>query len=326
MLINSLFTSKKNEHAARSKYVTLQVAAMNDSIIRYQYNPTLTDTAGFFDYCIPLTNESSLPVIDSLQKYYDLSLFTFISPLPATRQLFQTNSIFKPHFLQPSHAGPLNINRQSTDWITMIFLVCLLIFAWIQSSFSKRFNQIFRAAAQPHFVNQLEREGNLFKERITLGLGFIYYTTFSIFAFQIFREFFSVPYGMSNLAFTGIIFSGLFLFQLLKSFIVFSTGVIFNTRESARAYQLNTLIFNYITGIALFPITLIAIYWNSTVFLIIGIAIISLLISYCFIRGFLTGLTNKNYSLFYLFLYLCTLEILPLLLIFKAISKLGESI
>jgi hypothetical protein len=295
---------------------------MNDSIIRYQYNPTLTDTAGFFDYCIPLTNESSLPVVDSLQKYYDLSLYTFITPIPPPKQLFQTNSIFRPNYLAPTHSGPLNINRQSTDWITLIFLACLFIFAWIQSSYSKRFNQIFRAAAQPHFVNQLEREGNLFKERITLGLGFIYYTTFSIFAYQLFREYHTIPMGLSNLAFTGIIFVSLFLFQLLKSLTVYSTGVIFNTRESARAYQLNTLIFNYITGIALFPVTLVAIYWNSTSFLIIGIIIISLLISYCFIRGFLTGLTNKNYSLFYLFLYLCTLEILPMLLIYKVLSKM----
>lgn len=226
----------------------------------------LTDTAGFFDYGIPLTNESSLYVVDSFQKYYDLSLYNYITPPPAARQLFQTNSIFNPHYLVPSHSGPLNINRQSTDWITLVFLACLLVFAWIQSSYYKRFNQIFRAAAQPHFVNQLEREGNLFKERITLGLGFIYYSTFSIFIFQVFREFFTIPYGLTSLAFAGIIYASLFLFQLLKSLTVFSTGVIFNTRESARAYQLNTLIFNYITGIMLFPVTLVAIYWNSIAF------------------------------------------------------------
>lgn len=295
---------------------------MNDSIIRYQYNPTLTDTAGFFDYCIPLTNESSLPIIDSLHKYYDLSLYNFITPPPEAKQLFLTNSIFKPHYLEPSHSSDLNINRQSTDWITLVFLVCLFVFAWVQSSYSKRFNQIFRAAAQPHFINQLEREGNLFKERITLGLGFIYYSTFSIFVFQIFREFFIIPYGLSPLAFTGIIFASLLLFQLLKSLTVHSTGIIFNTRESARAYQLNTMIFNYIAGITLFPVSLVALYWNSSSFLIIGMIIVSLLTSYCFIRGFLTGLGNKNYSLFYLFLYLCTLEILPLLLIYKAISKM----
>jgi hypothetical protein len=322
LLIIIPFINKKNEGIAHSKYVILQFQAMNDSIIRYQYNPMLTDTAGFFDYCIPLSNESSLTVVDSLKKYYDFNQYNFVTPTEQANKVLLTNSIFKPHSLKPTHSDPLSINRQSTDWITVIFLACLLIFAWIQSSYSKRFNQIFRAAAQPHFVNQLEREGNLFKERITIGLGFIYYTTFSIFVFQLYRTFFTIPFGLSNLAFAGIIFAGLFLFQLLKSLAVISSGVIFNTRESARSYQLNTLIFNYITGILLFPVTLIAIYWNSTVFLIVGILIASFLISYCFIRGFLTGLSNKNYSLFYLFLYLCTLEILPLLLIYKAISSM----
>jgi len=295
---------------------------MNDSVIRYQFNPLLTDTAGFFDYCIPLTNESQHVVADSLLKYYDNTIFNFITPPPPARQFLQTTSIFTSHNLKSRDTGPLAINRQSTDWLTLIFLVCLFVFAWIQTSYPKRLNQIFRAAAQPHYVNQLEREGNLFSERISLGLGFIYYTMSAIFAFQILREIGSVPAGLSNLIFTGLIFSGLFLFHLFKSVIVYVSGIIFNTRESARLYQLNILIFNHIIGIFLFPMTLVASYWNSIVFLSLGLVFISLLILYRVFRGILTGLNNKSYNLFYLFLYLCTLEILPLLLLYKVISKI----
>jgi hypothetical protein len=171
-------------------------------------------------------------------------------------------------------------------------------------------------------MNQLEREGNLFKERITLGLGFIYYTVTAIFVFLVFREYAEVPAGLSNLAFTGIILAVIFILQMLKSGIVYGAGIIFDTKEVARQYQLNILIFNDIIGITLFPIAITAFYWNSLFLLTTGIVIVSLLLTYQLFRGILTGLENKSYNLFYLFLYLCTLEILPLLLIFKAISKM----
>jgi hypothetical protein len=109
---------------------------------------------------------------------------------------------------------------------------------------------------------------------------------------------------------------------MLKSLLIYTSGIIFKTAESSRAYQLNTLIFNQITGIAIFPFALMAFYWENTTFLIIGVVIVSLLFGYRLFRGILTGLANKNYNLLYLFLYLCTLEILPLLLLVKVVSKM----
>jgi hypothetical protein len=295
---------------------------MNDSIIRYQYNPMLTDTVSFFDLCIPLTNENLHPTADSLQKYYDNSIYNYITPLPPQKQFLETTSVFKPHNLEPKHSEPLAINYQYSNWITIVLLICLFIFAWIQTTSSKRFNQIIRAVVQPHHINQLERDGNIFKERITLGLGLIYYLVTSIFIFLVFTEYNTVPAGMTNIVFTGIVFMGLFVYQFIKSSLIHLSGVIFGTSESARKYQLIILIFNNMIGILLVPVTLIAFYWESAYMLIAGIVIVSLLLSYRVIRGFLTGQDNKSYSLFYLILYLCTLEILPLLLLFKAISKI----
>ena len=282
----------------------------------------LTDTVGFYDYCIPLTNESAPPPADSLKKYYDFSVYNFVTPPPAPKEFAQTTSVFGKHQLMPVHSDPMAINRQSTDWITMLLLVCLLLFAWIQTVSHKRFAQIFKAVLQPHSVNQLEREGNLFRERITLGLGAIYYIVGSVFIFQLFNAFYTLPSEFDSLSFTAVILGALFSYQMLKSLLIYTSGIIFKTAESSRFYQLNTLIFNQITGIVIFPFVIMAFYWENTTFLIIGAVIVSLLFGYRLFRGILTGLANKNYNLLYLFLYLCTLEILPLLLLLKVISKM----
>ena len=282
----------------------------------------LTDTVGFYDYCIPLTNESIPPVADSLKKYYDFSVYNFVTPPPAPKELTETISVFGKHQLLPVHSGPMAIIRQSTDWITILLLVCLLLFAWIQTTSQKRFAQIFKAVMQPHSVNQLEREGNLFRERITLSLGAIYYIVGSVFIFQLFNAFYTLPGEIDNLSFTALILAALFSYQMLKSILIYTSGIIFKTAESSRYYQLNTLIFNQITGIVVFPFSIMALYWENTTFLIIGSVIVSLLFGYRLFRGILTGMANKNYNLLYLFLYLCTLEILPLLLLLKVISKM----
>jgi len=304
------------------KFCIFAAVAMNDSISRFQHNVLVTDTVGFFDYCIPITNENSFPAADSLCKYYDFSVYNYMTPPPEPKQLSLVPSVFSNHLLVPSHQGPLPVKRQPTDWITMLLVICLIIFAWIQTYYSKRFSQIFRAAAQPHFVNQLEREGNLFSERISLGLGFIYYAVFSIFIFQLLSFFNKVPGGMTSFMLTAIIFGSLFAFQMLKSAIVYSSGIIFETRESARFHQLNILIFNHITGVVLFPFSIIALYWENPFFLYAGAVTTFIIIFYGFFRSILSGLDNKNYNLFYLFMYLCTLEILPMLLLLKVISKI----
>ena len=282
----------------------------------------LTDTVGFYDYCIALTNESISPVADSLQKYYDYSVYNFVTPPPVPKEYAETTSVFGKHQLLPVHPGPMAITRQSTDWITILLLVCLLLFAWIQTASRKRFAQIFKAVIQPHSINQLEREGNLFRERITLSLGAIYYIVGSIFIFQLFSAFYTLPADFDNLTFSALILGVLFSYQMLKSILIYISGIIFKTAESSRSYQLNTLLFNQITGIVLFPFAIMAFYWENTSFLIIGSVIISLLFVYRLFRGILTGLANKNYNLLYLFLYLCTLEILPLLLLLKVVSKM----
>ena len=282
----------------------------------------LTDTVGFFDYCVPLTNESQAPIADSLKKYYDFGAYDYITPLPPHKQFTQTVSVFGPHNLAPKHQGPQAIEKQPTDWFTMIFVACLLILAWIQNSYSKRLSQIFQAVAQAHYINQLEREGNLFKERISIGLGFIFYTMSAIFGFLMVRAFAGIPDGIHNFTVAAIIMGGLLSYQLVKSSLIYLSGIIFDTREAARLYQLNIMIFNNVIGITLFPMAVICFYWDNDFVLITGLIIVALLLIYRLYRGILTGLSNKNYNLFYLFLYLCTLEILPLLLLFKVVSKM----
>ncbi len=295
---------------------------MNEHLPRCKVVPHLNDTAGFFDYYVPYTNQSHLPHNDSLRKYYDFSIYDYISARPGVQQLLQGPSIFTGHQLSPSSQGPRLIHKQSIDWITCIIVICLIILAWIQANHSKRLRQIIRSVALPYYVNQLEREGNLYNERISLGLGFIYISSFSLFIYRFldYSPSFFIQFASNQLIFLFIIIS-VIGFMMIKAFFTRLAGAIFKTNEHAHAYRLNALIFNHTTGILLFPVILLIVYFQEQPFMWIALGLISILLTYRFIRSISIGLSNTKFSVFYLILYLCTLEILPLLLLIKVIRQ-----
>jgi hypothetical protein len=168
----------------------------------------------------------------------------------------------------------------------------------------------------------LEREGNLYNERITLGLGFIYFTTVSLIIYQL--NLFYNPGGIfiNNPITYALIFILLVTYNGCKALLIGFSGILFKTTEHTHAYRLNALIFNHSTGMILFPVLLITIYWKFMPFIWITVVIFFIMLIYKFIRSISIGLSNSKFSIFYLILYLCTLEILPVVLLVKIIRQL----
>jgi hypothetical protein len=294
---------------------------MSGHLPRYKVNPSLNDTLGFFDTYVPYTNQSKIPVNDSIRKFCDFSIYDYITPLPKKVSLTPGPSIFTSHELSHSNNGPRPIHKESTDWITFLVIVSLLIIAWIQTNHSKRLKQIIRSVMLPYYVNQLEREGNLYNERITLGLGFIYTSSVSLLIYSFYSANATTSFSLKPYLVFFIIFLGALAFVLFKAFFIFVTGAIFKTEEYAHAYRLNALIFNHATGLLIFPILLLVYYWETSPFLYIALIVFCILLLYRFIRSITIGLSNTKFSVFYLILYLCTLEILPLLLLVKFVRQ-----
>jgi len=295
---------------------------MSQHLPRYKVIPQLTDTAGFFDYSVPYTNQSKHPANDSIKEFYNFSIYDYLSPPPAIVQLKPGPSIFTSHQLSPSPQGPKRIQNQSADWIAILVILCLIIIAWVQTNYSKRLRQIIRSVALPYYVNQLEREGNLYNERITLGLGFIYLTSVSLLLYQFFQLFRITEIALPNFLIYLIIFSSLIGYFVIKTLLIQVTGIIFKTLDQAHSYRLNSLIFNHTTGLFLFPVLLISLYWQLSPFIWIAFGVFSILLIYRFLRSIIIGLSNTKFPVFYLILYLCTLEILPLLLLIKVIRQI----
>jgi hypothetical protein len=269
----------------------------------------------------PYANPLSKPT-DSIFAQLDVNQFFNTVNQSPTLHLFKgkhvhtEKSIFTSNQLHAVNLEPSLRNNLGFNWLTGILILCFIIFTNTHFLYSKRLKQIFNAAFARRYVNQLVREGGLFKERISLGLLFIFFTTATIFIFQGIRYILNINLIHPELTFCAI-FAGFLLFWLFKVTLIRFLGFVFKTDSSSYEYNLTSLIYFEIIGLVLLPLSLLVIYQDPQLFSKIGLLILLIGLLLNLSRGFLVGLHNTKFSLVYLILYLCALEILPLFVVVK---------
>ena len=232
-------------------------------------------------------------------------------------------SFFISHQLKTQDIRPSLFTKYQPDWILGLLLLCFILLAWVQVFYRRRLRQILMAPYSKRFLNQLVRDGDLLTERITLATGVIYLITISLLLYLV-TEFVLLKDAAGLIQgfplFVMIIILVL-CFWILKIGLMRFLAFIFRTRQTTREYILNILIFNILTGIFLLPLLVFAVYLKSVIFLWICMIIIALFFFFRFLRGFLIGISITKFSYVFLFVYLCSLEILPLVLLMKVVLR-----
>ena len=108
---------------------------------------------------------------------------------------------------------------------------------------------------------------------------------------------------------------GVFLFHTIKMFLFKVAGWIFRSAQATSDYVLNFYIFGQISGMVILPIVIFVCYMNNLTIMYLGIVLFAILYLYHLLRGLTITLMNAKISLYYIILYLCTLEILPLVIL-----------
>ena len=79
-----------------------------------------------------------------------------------------------------------------------------------------------------------------------------------------------------------------------------------------------------VTGIILFFPVVMTAYVDAEVYTWVSVVIIFILLTTKILRGILIGLANTDFSILYLFVYLCTLEIAPYILLYKVLTRFAN--
>ncbi|HNQ82427.1 MAG TPA: DUF4271 domain-containing protein [Bacteroidales bacterium] len=216
----------------------------------------------------------------------------------------------------------LDIALNGSNWIFWILLAGFIALTFTRFYHERRLKLLAKSLFKHSAALQLIRESPLHTHRSFLLFFLIYIISTSLLISQV-----SVIFSSGdNRTIGSLLFSltavGAYIgFILLKFLLIWIIGIIFKNIETAKEYVQNIIIYNFVQGMLLLPFLALIIYVHPTVFIYISIGIVLIMIVLRFTRGMMIGLSDPKFTLFHLFLYLCTLEILPLAFAAKWISK-----
>jgi hypothetical protein len=252
---------------------------------------------------------------------FDFSDVTGADSILQQQPVMETGSFLQTGALRDMSRHTAQAPAQG-DWIFWLILAGLVIFSVNKFQYEKRFSLLLSSTFSRSSAGQLMREYNLFGSQSVVYLILVFLISSVVLihqAFMIYGE--PADKTWQDILLYLQILGAYWAFLFFKFILILSAGFIFRNPDTAREYIKNIIIFNLIGGIVLLPLMLLIQYGSREIFIFFAYGIIALLLIIRFIRGFIIGLSDQKFSLYHLFLYLCTLEILPVLILAKFVDK-----
>lgn len=218
---------------------------------------------------------------------------------------------------------PQPIIVQHYEWQMITLSLSILLIAYVRITGKNFFKHLQAGLVSRPIFRQLFRDGVLFPKGASLPLFLANLLIVTTLLYQVITQL--VPNGLfvekpfwkqlSEIIFLFVIYS---ISQYLAVSIL---GFIFKTKGIVKEYRSNTLFYNALVTIALTPILIFSIYSSTNIILWTAVAIAVILLLFRLYRGLLIAFELSNYSLYQIILYLCALEILPILVLVKILIR-----
>jgi hypothetical protein len=197
-------------------------------------------------------------------------------------------------------------------WITLILFFCLLVFAWVRISNPKKI---------PSIVTGFFGGGSTEEKTITpdsIALFFIFICCAAILILRVLQHH-GVHTRFSPAGEFLLLGIALVAYYFAKTLILLICGTIFQVQTDARDYINEIYGSAHLAALGLFPAVIVLSFANNIneeLFYKCILGIIALFLLYRTIKMFIL-MMNRGLGMMYLFLYLCALEIIPLVLLYE---------
>ena len=208
-----------------------------------------------------------------------------------------------------------------------LFLTCgLVLLAIVKYHFGKNLLEAFRSFFSYRQSLRIYEERRESDRQASLLTNILFMWITGIFVSIV------LPFFGASLLWGSNVLSILFfsvatgLLYVLKAWIWRVLGVIFMMQGFSKIYIYNMFLYNRNIGLMIFPMVAVIPYVAEIITLYVVYSVIAVfVISYlCKMWRIFQIIHARNVSVFYFILYLCTLEIIPLLLLIKGCKMLSE--
>ncbi|MBS1745051.1 MAG: DUF4271 domain-containing protein [Bacteroidetes bacterium] len=257
----------------------------------------------------PVVHDSSITIQDSMR-------------LDSLKKDSIKKAVRKPIPQKPAIQLMPGAERNIPDKDILFYILLFLIFflGLVKTAFPKYVNSIFTLSFQASFRQTQTREqmSQNFFPAFMLNILFVLCGGLFITQFATFNQWSKLPFWQLFIYSTAI----LLIIYVIKYLVIIFTGWIFNAKEAATEYRFVVFLINKILGIVVIPLLFIIAYSNTdvqnvSVTIVVCLAVFSLVVRY--IVSLARIRKNLSVTAFHFFIYLCAVEIMPLLVIYKVL-------
>jgi hypothetical protein len=259
--------------------------------------------------------------IDTIPKGLSLIYNPGVVDTLTPQTITYTKSIFSSHLLVTKNIEPRAVVKDGQNWIALLIVAIMLLLGVLRVFYQKKFTLFLSASVSKRFSNQLIREENALTQGTSVMLTIIFFLAVSLF-FYLSLDDLNIKMGVVNdIQQFIIILTACIGFYFLKIFLHKLSGYIFKVYKETDEYIFNQFIVIQVSGLLLVLWCVLMSYCsdiNKQYVVFIGFS--TLLLSFIVRMIKSLGISNMgSYSPVYIFLYLCSLEILPLIIIIKLV-------
>ncbi len=206
-----------------------------------------------------------------------------------------------------------------TDSMLIIIILLLIFFIWIKIGYNRFIKAVSQAIFNRFAASRLTSEANVTRSRVFRFMDIFFFLTTSLFIYQWINYNKISIYGHNNIIRYFFILAILIILLVSKSVVIKIIDVIF--LHKGRLSEYNNCFYLYCKMLAFILLPIVSILpfvslkivpWLFT----IGFCLIALTYILILFRGIIIGIKNRL-SILYLILYLCALEILPVLVLYQ---------
>jgi hypothetical protein len=213
--------------------------------------------------------------------------------------------------------------RQTRDqWIIIIIIGLVVYAALLNIIFNKNIKNVFLSFYSKRALVQAGKDDAQINFWAFIGLFLLFGLTFGLFLYQL-ASYKSIYYSVSGFRlFTSFVLVILLLFAM-KFLVLKFVGFIFDIQKLVTEYVSILYLTYFNIAFVFLPVTvcfsLLAAQFIP-ILLAIAIVLIVIIFTWLYLRSSVNIISNFRFHKFYLFIYLCALEICPILILIKALN------
>ena len=218
----------------------------------------------------------------------------------------------------------LIINIHNDDWINLVFILILLLLSINKYLSEKRFTTLLTILYSKKYISFYLKDSPLITNTFNVIFSFINVLTVSTTIYFILRNYLSTS-NINSDAFLTILFivSVYYISMFLISYFI--DFIILTTEKSVQFSFVKLSVRNFFS-IILLPILIIHQYFwaniSDSTTILISIYLLSTGIQYVY--STIVILKQRQYSIFHIILYLCTLKFMPSIIFIKGLFVLYD--